>query len=106
MAKTVKTATERMDIARAAHQETKAEIVLLASILSRVWPSWVSPPLRPDGKFPKIVCIESPAGRLTYRLAEDELSAFEHLDERPNDAVACSTVDRRALLNLLATEGW
>ncbi len=81
------------------------ELVLVA-VLSRVWPSHLAPPLKPQVTFKWIVCVHSPAGFLVWRVSDEELPLFDHLERRENDAVDYVAGDKLALLLLLATEGW
>lgn len=104
---TSKTATERMEGARAAHRDTLASVILWAAIGSRLWPSFLAPPGKADAMFPWVLCIDSPAGRIAYRLTEADLPAFAHVVRlEQNDQVPCSKDDRMARLLHLATEGW
>ncbi len=81
------------------------ELVLVA-VLSRVWPSHLAPPLKPQQTFKWIVCIHSPAGPMVWRVSDEELSLFDHLERSANDAKDYTAGDKLALLLLLASEGW
>jgi len=100
-------ATEKAQRARDAHKDTRNEIIAVAAVLARVWPSWIAPAKRPDPLFPLVLCIESPAGRLAYRLAEDDMPALEHVAHRQkNDGVSCSKIERLGRLSDLGVNGW
>lgn len=100
-------ASKRADIARAAHLETKSRELLYASIIARLWPSFLTVPTREDALFPYLVCIDTPAGRLAYKLTESDRTGFQHVTEtREKDDAPSSSADKFARLLHLATEGW
>jgi len=102
-----KSATERMEIARSAHLDTMTREMLWATIASRVWPSFLAPTLKPDEKFVAVLCIDSPAGRIAYRVTQEEYDMLRgHLELHDNDRIECSPADKIARLLHLATEGW
>lgn len=101
-----KTATERMEAARATKQRVADREALYASILSRLWPSHLARPKVEQVNFPFIVCVHSPAGQLAWRVHQDELPLFTHLRELPNDGRDYSHDAKLARLLHLATEGW
>jgi hypothetical protein len=105
---TEKSATERLIAARAVKDDAVArEIAWVAIVVhAKIWPAWVSPPLRPQAGFPYVLNMETPAGRLIYRLAKDELEMFRHIDERPNDGIGGGAADKLAILSHLAMDGW
>lgn len=106
------TATEKMDAARAATLEARTRDLVAAGIYARLWPSWMAPTKgkggNPDAMFPLALHIDSPAGRLSYRLAEGDMPVFEHVTERRREPerVQCTQADKTARLFHLATEGW
>lgn len=96
-----------MEIARSAHKMSLTREILWATIASRIWPSFLAPALRPDDKFFAVLCIDSPAGRIAYRVTQDEYDMLRgHLGLHDNDGVECSPVDKISRLLHLATEGW
>lgn len=111
-ARFAKTATERADIARNAHVDTRTRELLWAGIGARMWPSFVAPTpdLRDGSKddlFPAVLCIDSPAGRLSYRLSKDEIDAFAHVPSRDTyDGLPCTQIDKMGRLLDLCMEGW
>lgn len=98
-------ATERLDAARAAKQEAISRELCWASIGSRIWPSFLMPNATKQQNYSWLLVLETPRGRLVYRLADDELTAFDHLErKRENDGKPHA--DKLATLLWLATEGW
>ena len=100
------TASERLTAARAVKDDAIVRELCWAAIGSRLWPSFITAPSKPQKSFPWLLCIDSPAGRLVYRLSEEEREMFTHLEERENDGVPCSGGDKQARLLHLALEGW
>ena len=100
-------ATVQRDSAREAKRAAMAREVMWVAIGSRIWPTYLFRPSKPQPSFPVMVCIQSPAGDICYRLTEDELSLFEHVTDRrevgPKDYAAD---DKIAALLHLASEGW
>ncbi len=95
------------DAAREAHRQTVVRELLYAAILSRLWPSFRTKPERDDPKFPQVVCIDTPAGRIAYKLTAEDLEGFEHVTEwREKDDQPCSSSDKFTRLLLLSVEGW
>ena len=87
------------DAAREAHRQTVVRELLYAAILSRLWPSFRTKPERDDPKFPQVLCIDTPAGRIAYKLTSDDLDGFEHVTEwRDRDDAPCSATDKLARL--------
>lgn len=101
-------ATERLDAARSVKQDAITRELAWVAIVCRagIWPAWISQPAKRQTGLPYLLNIESPAGRLVYRIAEEEIAMFELLAERPNDGEACDKSDKMARLLHLATEGW
>lgn len=99
------TATERMERSRATSRMAMARELMMAGILARLWPSYLTTPKIPNEEYPLLLCVESPAGRLIWRLSIDELAFFEdwistqpRVDETP--------ADRLPVLQSLAENGW
>lgn len=99
------TATQRMERSRAATKRAFDREMLMAGILARLWPSYLTTcdPRYPNEEYPDLLCIDSPAGKLVWRTGPDEAPIFEHLPRRKR-------VDERAsnripVLQHLA-EGW
>ena len=101
-----KSATKRMEAARAVTQRVVNREILAAAIFSRVWPSHLARPRVEQVNFPFVVCIHSPAGQLAWRVHQDELPLFAHLKEAPNDGQDYTADDKRVRMLHLATEGW
>lgn len=110
--KQAQTATERMEAARAATLAARDRDLVAAGIYARLWPSFMAPTRDrnglPDEMFPLALHIDSPAGRLSYRLAEGDMPVFEHVTERSDkpETTKCTQADKVARLFHLATEGW
>jgi hypothetical protein len=100
------TATERMEAARNAKRSAIDRELLLVSLLSRVWPSHLAEPRKPQRTFTWIVCVHSPAGQLVWRVSDEELSLFDHLERRENHGKDYQAGDKLARLLHLAAEGW
>lgn len=79
-----------MEAARRVKQEVVARELLWAVIASRSWPACLMPPARPSPNLPMLLVLDTPAGRLAYRLSYDELASglFDHLEQRQNDGHA------------------
>ena len=97
-------ATERMDSARAVKQETVTRELCWASIASRFWPACLMKPRIEQLNYPFLCAIETPAGRIVYRVSLEELPLFEHLERKPNDGA--DQTDKAAALLALAVNGW
>lgn len=78
----------------------------MAGTLARIWPSYVTEPLKPKNNplFPFLLCIESPAGLLAWRMTADEAQLFHHLPCRPNSGE--KSEDKDGAFLALASEGW
>ena len=103
-----KSTAERLKGSRDVKADTIARELLWVAIACRegIWPAWRSAPAKPQKTFPELLHIDSPAGRIVYRLAAKEIPLFEHLEFRENDKVDCSGGDKMARLLHLASEGW
>lgn len=88
--------------ARLTAQNVYARELLMARILTRLWPSYVTDWDNQD--YPYLLCVGSPIGRLVWRLSESERQLFadfvvnERKDEWPHD--------RTPTLQALAEHGW
>ena len=103
------TATERLEASRGVKDDAIVRELAWATIIVRIgiWPSWKSKPRVPQTRFPWLLNIDTPAGRIVYRLSKEEHDQlFEDLVERPNDGEVCGKDDKIARLLLLASEGW
>lgn len=76
--------------------------ILTARILSRVWPAYTVP--WPNADYPLLVCVDSPAGHLTWRAAADEVDLFAELPQRQRGKEM--PLDRTEVLHNLAVNGW
>lgn len=94
----------------AAREATKAAVareLMLASILTRVWPAYLFKPIKVQVNLPAMLCLETPAGPICWRLGIDELELFTHIQDRREDGPEGYEVgDKEARLLLLSTEGW
>jgi hypothetical protein len=98
-------ATERMQRSRAVTQTAMTRELLYAGVLARVWPSYLTEPIKPQPNMPALLCVESPAGLLVWRLSLEELDGFkEWLPYRPNDRRPSE--DKLVALQVLAFDGW
>lgn len=103
----VYTTQERIEGARNATKAALNRELVLVSILSRLWTAHLCPPLKADTRFPWLVCLHTPAGPLVWRVSDEEVALFGHLDRSANDAPADSSpLDKMATLLLMASEGW
>lgn len=96
------TVTEKMEKARENTRRSAARELLYGVIFSRIWPAWLH--LTDNDEYPLIMVVESPAGRMTWRVAVDETTLVEHLEQRELTKQKAS--DRMPLLLHLASEGW
>ncbi len=103
-----KSTAERLEGSRDVKADTVARELLWVAIACRegIWPAWRSDPRVPQKTFPELLHIDTPAGRIVYRLALEEIPMFEHLEKRENDGAVCTGGDKMARLLHLATEGW
>lgn len=100
-------ATEKALASREATKAAVARELMLVSCLSRVWPAHLCQPLKPQPLLKRLVCLHTPGGRLVWRLSDDELPLFSHLQDAPNDAPKdTGATGKLAVLLTLATEGW
>ncbi len=99
--------TERLEASRSVKTDAITRELLWAAIGSRIWPAFITLPWkRQTGEFTHMLCIDSPAGRIAYRLRADELPMFEHLPRKENDGLECGAGDKLSRLLHLATDGW
>ena len=96
------TATEKMERARQNTRASMARELLYGVIFSRLWPAWLHQTDNPE--YPHILVVESLAGRMTWRVAVDEFTLVEHLDQR--EPTSQRAADRMPILLHLASEGW
>ncbi len=96
------TATEKMERARQNTRAAMARELLYGVILSRLWPAWLHP--TDNAGYPLIMVVESPAGRLTWRIAIDETATVEHLEQR--EPVSQKTAADRMPILLALADGW
>ena len=92
---------ERAARSRAATQAALVRELLYASILSTFWPAHICPAKRANDEYKHVLCVQTPAGLLTWRVTAEELSLFEHLPRREQ---AINATDRTAILLALATD--
>jgi hypothetical protein len=97
-------ATSRAERSRETTRAATARELLYAGVLSRVWPSYLTVPRRPNADYPWLLCVESPVGVIVWRLATDEREFFEWVtEERPNAGERAH--DRTAILMALSADG-
>jgi hypothetical protein len=103
-----KSASDRLEAARKVKDDAIARELAWVAIVVRakLWDAWISIPRLNQTGFPYILNIETPTGRLIYRLAESEMDMFRDLEERPNDGKGGGWAEKLAILTHLATEGW
>lgn len=106
MTKKTKSTTERLEASRATRQRIADREILYAAILSRLWPSHLAEPLTAQGNGSWIVCVHSPAGQLAWRVRDDEIPLFKHLQRTDNDGKGYTFDDKMVRLLHLASEGW
>lgn len=105
MAKREQSATTRMEGARRVKHDAVTRELLWAAIGARVWPAYLAKPRIEQANFPFILCIDSPAGPIVYRVSAEELPLFDRL-ERRESGPDYESGDKMAALLLLASDGW
>ncbi len=95
-------ATARMERSREATKRAAARELLYCGILARLWPSFVAEVDNPV--YPWIVCVQSPAGELTWRLTEEERPFFDWMETGATSLKRA--IDRTPTLMALAGNGW
>ena len=100
---TQQTATERLEASRSVKDDCLVRELALAAIVARmgIWPAWRSFPTKPQKLFPELLNLETPAGRIVYRLTAEEVEMFGFLERRPNDGASCTAGDKMARLLIL-----
>ncbi len=96
------TTTEKMDRAREMTKRLAARELLYGVMFSHIWPTWLHPTDNAD--YPYIMVVDSPAGKMTWRVADDETAIVEHMERREHTSQRA--IDRTPMLLHLATEGW
>lgn len=106
MAPKTMSATEKMERSRERTKTVVARELLYAGVLARLWPSWVTAPIRPriNPKFPWLLCVDTPAGLLVWRLTDEEVPFFDYVDRKANDGRPAE--DKEGTLYALAAGGW
>lgn len=98
-------ATRRAERSRATTRIAFARELMMAGILARIWPSYTTTPPVPNESYPYLLCVQSPAGLLVWRLATDEYVFFqEWVPSRPRHGEMPK--DRLPTLQTLAANGW
>ena len=95
---------QRKQQARSATKRAITREMLWAAIGTQWWPSYLFPPRIPQKNSPWMLCIESPAGPIVYRLWDDDRPLFEHLERRERGPEHYQTGDKDITLLALATE--
>ena len=90
-----------MEAARRHRAGALQERNLLIGVLSRLWPSHLSPSATPQ-QDRVVVCVHSPAGQLAWHISQQEaVDTFAHLKTQPNDWDHHTTgekIDRMAMI--------
>lgn len=82
---TTLTATEKMDRAREMTKRMAARELLYAAVFARLWPASLVESKPENEDYPYVLCVESPCGRLTWRISSEEQDYFtERLTSQPN----------------------
>lgn len=97
--------TAKLERARAMSRAAASRELLYAGVLARLWPAYITP-IPDNDDYPACLCVESPAGLLTWRLAADErdMPYFAWLERRKTDLKRAT--DRTPLLLALAENHW
>lgn len=98
-------ATARAERSREVTKAALARELWYAAILARLWPAYIANDSRENPSFPHVLCVDSPAGLLTWRMSADELDLFEFLDV-PRKNLPIAPRDRQPVLMALAANGW
>jgi hypothetical protein len=93
-----------MERSRQATKHVVARELLMAGVLARVWPAYITEPIKPQPGFPFLLCLESPQGLLVWRLSAEEAPFFDYLPTRRNSGQKAE--DKVAAMFTLAAEGW
>lgn len=97
-------ASVRADRSREATKQALARELAYAGILARVWPSYITEPIKPQPGFPFLLCVDTPAGLLVWRVNDEEVELFRHLPCQKNDGRPSEP--KVPMLLHLASEGW
>ncbi len=91
------TATAKMERSRQMTKRMAERELMYAVLLSRLWPSYLTAPKRENLEYPLILCVESPAGLLTWRLEPEAVAGwFSGLPKRANSGEVAT--DRTGVL--------
>jgi hypothetical protein len=98
-----KPATLRMEGAHRVAKDAITRELCWAAIGARIWPAHLAPPRTPQQSFTWLHHLDTPAGRIVYRVTDEELPLFDHVlrvkyDDTPSG-------DKLAILHALATVG-
>lgn len=93
---------QKMERARENTRRSAARELWYGLIFSRMWPAWTHP--TDNVEYPVVLVVDTPAGRLTWRIATDETTAVEHLETRQRTTYRA--IDRLPTLQALAEHGW
>jgi len=102
------TATQRATRARATSRYAMTRDLMTGVVLARLWSAYLMPPHYPNEEFPLMLCVNSPAGLLTWRMTGDEsdyVKQWLQLELRRNTTHQ-DPVDRLPILQALAENGW
>lgn len=99
-------ASTRAERSRQATKYVTARELLYAGVLARLWPSYITTPIEPrrNPSFPWLLCVETPAGLLVWRLTDDEVVFFDYVTRKDNDGR--KSENKEGTLYALASEGW
>jgi hypothetical protein len=77
---------------------------MTGGILARLWPAYLIDWTDRNPEYAYLLCVESPAGLLVWRLTGDELPLFEYLPRRARTSER--PIDRLPIMQALAAHGW
>jgi hypothetical protein len=97
----VQTPRERAEAPR--ERRYQAERDLLVAVLSRFFPSHITPVNQPSLAWTEVVCIHTPAGQLAWGLPPERMQWFAHLERTASDWDGHRVSERDARLRKLLT---
>lgn len=97
-------ATARAERARANTQRAMARDLFAGGVFARVWPSYLVDSSDLNAAYPWLLCVESPAGLMVWRLTDEEMPFVAYLPRRQRTTERPE--DRLPILQALAEHGW
>ncbi len=101
------TTTQKLERSRETTKRLTARELWSGIIFARLWPSYLTPTAPENKDYPRLLCIDSPAGLLVYRISTEEQAVFKGEDwiaTRSNCGEKAD--DRTPVLMALAAGGW